>query len=94
MEPQWEDVVLFLGADRADVTNEIRLAALLPTNDDNEPAPEKIPEADQPPPPQGQLEHNKICDSKTTSMDNPCASVQIKRELPVTLFLLFQLQFF
>ncbi len=52
-----EDVVPFLGADGVNVTDAIRLAAVIPTVDDNEPTTEKIPDADQPPPPQGQLEY-------------------------------------
>ncbi len=81
-----EDVIPFLGGDRVNVIDAIHLAAVLPTDDDNEPAPENIPEADQPPPPQGQWGHNNICDRKATGIANTRASLQIPRELPMTLF--------
>ncbi len=59
-----EDVVLFLGANRVNVTDIMCLAAVLPTDDNNERAPEYILEAGQPPPPQGQLEVN-ICEGRS-----------------------------
>ncbi len=52
-----------------------------------------IPEADQPPPPQGHKEHNEICDMKATSVSGTPVSVWIPRELPITLFLLFEFKF-
>ncbi len=94
MEKAPKDVVPFLGADRVNVTNAIRLAAVLPTDDDNERALENIPEADQPPPLQGQLEENKICDRKATGVADTSASARIPRELPITLFLPFELRCF
>ncbi len=90
MERVPEDVFPFLWPDRVNVTDAIRLAALLPTDDNTVPAPENIPEADQASPSQGQLEHNKMA----TGVANTHASVWIPRELPVTLFLLFEVQFF
>ncbi len=88
-----EDVVSSLGENRVDVTDAIHLAALLPTNDDNEPAPENISETDQHPPPQGQCGHNNTCDRKTTGVANTCASVWIPRELLVNLFQRFNSYF-
>ncbi len=64
MERVPEDVVSFLGADRVDATGAIRLAAFLPTNDGNEPAPENIPKGDKHPPPQGQWGHKKYVAGK------------------------------
>jgi len=72
-----DNVVPFLGVDRVDATDAIRLAAVLATDDDDEPAPENIPQADQPPLPQGTWGHNNTYDSKATGVPNACASVCI-----------------
>ncbi len=71
-----EDVVPFLGTDRVDVTDAIRLAAVLPSDDDSELAPENISDADQPPPPQGQWGHNNICDNRCSQY--PCFTLDSK----------------
>ncbi len=80
-----EDVVPFLGADRVDVTDAICLAAVLPTDDDNEPTLENIPEGYQPPPPQGQWGHNKRCDRKTAGVTNTRASLWIPMEFLISI---------
>ncbi len=64
----------------------MQYALPLPTNDNNEPDPENILEADQPPPPQGQWGHNNIFDRKATGVADTRASLWIPRELPITLF--------
>ena len=50
------DVVPFLGLhrDNIDPTDQQHLAAVIPTDDDNEPAPENIHQAEQQLPPEGQ----------------------------------------
>jgi hypothetical protein len=75
------------------MTDAIRLAAVLATDDDNQPAPKNIPQVDQPPLPQGTWGHNNICDRKATGVPNAHASVCVRGEFSVSLFRLLELSF-
>ena len=88
------DVVPFLDAPMINPTDAQIVAAVVPTDDDNEPAPENIPQPDNAPPPQGQWGHNNICSRRATGVHDSEPSIRIGREFPLTMFRIFEVFFF
>ena len=87
------DVVPFLDAPTINPTDAQIVAAVVPTDDDNEPAPENIPQPDNAPPPQGQWGHNNICSRRATGVHDSQPSIRIGREFPLTMFRILKCSF-
>ena len=88
------DVVPFLDAPRIDPTDVQIVAAVIPMDDNNEPAPENIPQVNNDPPPQGHWGHNNICSRRATGVHDSEPPISIGREFPLTMFQIFELFFF
>jgi hypothetical protein len=89
-----QEVVPFLEMRDVNPTDAQLIASVVPTDDDNEPAPENVPEGDHFTTISGEWGHSNICNRKVTGVRDTKASIHIPREVKVTLLRLFELFFF
>lgn len=89
-----QHVVAFLERDLIDNDSARLIANAIPTDNDNDPAPENVPQGDHFANLSGEWGHNNICSRRITGVRDNRASVRIPREFPVTMFRLFELFFF
>ena len=80
-------------AQREQVEVQDARALAIELDDDNEPAPENVPD-DNAVPAAGQWGHNNICSRKMTGASNVSPTIRLPREFPVTKFRLFERFFF
>ena len=75
-----DDVVPIFQMPVINPTHAQLIASCVPTDDDNQPAPENVPEGDHFATLSGEWGHNNICNRKITGVRDSKASIRIPRD--------------